>query len=296
MSLFPSILVPLDGSSGAARSLGCATWLASRLGARLHVLSATPRELPAREELERLHVPREHWSRVELHQASTYPEDAILDAISRYDCRLVVMTSRGAAAEARGAPSSGIAKVVGHVTQAVIERCAVPVLLLPPRYREVLPWERLLVPVSGGAESDEALVLAVHLADALGLEVHVAHVSDPDSKDEEFAVRTRYSDQLHHEYRAQLEELVSRALPALATAECCRVQAIQLGHGDIAGELVNIMSRDRVSVLVVGWHGIFVTGRAQVLRTLIPLLEAPVLLTKCVRPTRFQLKVGEDLE
>lgn len=296
MSLFPSILVPLDGSSGAARSLGCATWLASRLGARLHILSATSRELPAREELERLHVPEEHWSRVELHQAPTYPEDAILEAIARYDSRLVVMTARGAAAEERGGPSPGIAKVVGHVTQAVIERCVVPVLLLPQRYREVLPWERLLVPVSGGAESDEALVLAVHLANALGLDVHVAHVTDPDAKDEEFAMRTRYSDELHHEYRAQLEELVARALPTLAYDECCRVQAIQLGHGDIAGELVKIISRDRVSVLVVGWHGIFVTGRAQVLRTLLPILDTPVLLTKCIRPTRFQLKVGEDLE
>jgi beta-phosphoglucomutase family hydrolase len=59
MSLFPSILVPLDGSRLAARSLGCATWLAARLGARLHILSATPQVRPAREELARRQVAEE---------------------------------------------------------------------------------------------------------------------------------------------------------------------------------------------------------------------------------------------
>jgi nucleotide-binding universal stress UspA family protein len=82
MSVFASIPVPLDGSGLAARSLGCATWLAARLGAQLHILSATPHELPARAELARLRVPEEHWPLVRLHQASAYPESAILAALA----------------------------------------------------------------------------------------------------------------------------------------------------------------------------------------------------------------------
>lgn len=292
MKLLPSILVPLDGSHTAARSLGCATWLASRSGARLHILSATSRELPAREELARLHVAGEHWPLVELHQAPAYPEGAILEAIADYDARLVVMPARGAAAEERASRVDEIPKLLGHVTEAVIERCSVPVLLLPPDYREELPWKRVLVPVSGGGESDEALALAVGIAGALDLDVHVAHVADAALRDE-LAARTRYSDALHHEYCAQLEELVARAIATLSRDDCRRVRSIALGHGDVADELVRLMECERVSVLVIGWHGRFATGRARVLKKLIPLVTTPVLLVRAAAPSTFRLKVGE---
>jgi nucleotide-binding universal stress UspA family protein len=296
MSLFASLLVPLDGSSTAAQSLGCATWLASRLHARLHILSATPRELPARGELARLHVPEEHWPLVELHQAPAYPADAILAAIARHDARLVIMTARGAAAEEPAGQPAELPKLIGHVTQAVIERCAVPVLLLPPGYRELLPWQRVLVPVSGGSESDQALALAVRLACALDLAVHVVHVVDADSRtDDELTARARYADEMHHEYPAQLEELVARALPALAPHECRRVRDIVLGHGDVADQLVQLIKRDEVSVLGVGWHGQFAAGRADVLKKLITVLDTPVLLVKCLAPAPFRLKAGEQL-
>lgn len=293
MTMFPSILIPLDGSWTAARGLGCAAWLASRMGARLHILSATPRERPAREELERLHVPEEHWPLVELHQAPAYPQDAILAAIARHDAGLVVMTARGQAADEPACREDEIAKRVGHVARAVLECCAVPVLLLPPGYREVLPWARLLVPVSGGVESDPPLVLAVRLAGALDLDVHVAHVADADCQDEELAARTRYSDAIHHEYCAQLEELVSRAIPMLAPEDCRRVRSIALARGDVAGELVRLMERGRISVLVVGWHGRFTTGRARVLKKLLFAVSTPVLLVTPRPPPAFRLVVGE---
>lgn len=294
MSLFSSILVPLDGSAIATRSLPCATWLASRLGTRLHILSATSRELPARAELRRLHVAEEHWPLVELHQAPAYPENAILAAIDQYNAGLVVMSARGAAGEGHLKPSADLLKVIGHVTEAVIRQCPVPVLLLPPSYRELLPWTRVLVPVSGETESDQALALAVRFGNALDLAVYAAHVAD--AEDEELAVRTRYSDALHHEYAAQLDELVARALPTLAPNECRCIQGMALGHGDVASELIHLMKRERVSALVVGWHGHYGSGRAEVLKKLLPVLDTPVLLVKSARPSPFRLKVGEEIE
>lgn len=297
MSPFASILVPLDGSRVAARSLGCATWLAARLGARLHILSATSQERPAREELTRLRVPEEHWPLVTLHQAPAYPEEAILAAVARHDVSLVVMTAGGQTAEAAppGADADALS-AVGHVTRAVLERSPVPVLLLPPAYREVLPWERVLVPVSGEPEGDEALALAVRLATALGLEVHVAHVAGGDAGDESLAARARYADAIHHEYPRQLQELVARALPHCGAEESRCIVDVALCHGDVAGELLGLMERKRVSVLVVGWHGRFATGRARVLKHLIRVISSPVLLVKRTVRMPFRLKVGEEIE
>ncbi len=295
MSLFPSILVPLDGSSTAARSLGCATWLAYRLGARLHILTAGPDTLPAREALARLQVPEESWPLIVLHQAPAYPADAILSALARHDVRLVIITARGEGAEAHAAEPDP-AWLVGHVTRAVIERSPVPVLLLPPAYREALPWERVLVPVSGEVEADAALALAVRLADALDLEVHVAHVIDPDAGEEGLAARARYADALHHEYPRQLEELVSRALPHCTAEERCRVEDIALCHGDVGAELLEMIERKRVSLLVIGWHGRFMTGHARVLKRLIEEITCPLLLVKPAARMPFRLKVGEEIE
>lgn len=308
---FPSILVPLDGSRLATRSLGCATWLASALGAGLHVLSATEKPLPAREELARLHVAEAHWPLIELHQDAAYPPNAILEMAERLDASLLIMTTHGAAAEAPATPDDARTPspeqppvILGHVTQAVIERAACPVLLLPPSYRERLPWQRLLVPVSGGVQCDAALEVAVNLAGALDLSVHVVHVvdaappADANQADQALAVRMRYSDALYHELDAHLEELVARALPCLPPDERRRIQSIALGHGtDVAQELIQVIARERMSVLVAGWHGEFSAGRARVLKDVIARVDTPVLLVKCPgSPPDFRLKVGEALD
>jgi nucleotide-binding universal stress UspA family protein len=296
MSVFTSILVPLDGSRIAARSLGCATWLAARLGARLHILSATPQEQPARDELARLQVPEQHWPLVTLHQGPAYPEDAILTAVARHAIDLVVMTAGGQTAQASASSQADDTGAIGHVTCAIIERSPAPVLLLPPRYREVLPWQRALVPVSGEIEAGEALALAVRLASALALEVHVAHVADSETDDESLAARARYADALHHEFPRQLEELVRRALTHCAPEECRPIADIALCHGDVATELRLLIERKRVSVLVVGWHGRFTEGRARVLKQLLQETTIPVLLVKPAARRPFRLKVGEALE
>ncbi|MEW6299635.1 MAG: universal stress protein, partial [Thermodesulfobacteriota bacterium] len=261
----------------------------------LHILSATSRELPARDELARLKVPEEHWPLVTLHQAPAYPAEAILAAVARHDVRLIVMTARGETAETAAA-NEPAAKVIGDVTRAIIERSAVPVLLLPPNYREALPWERALVPVSGEIEVDEALVLAVRLANALDLAVHVAHVADSGAGEENLSARARYADALHHEYPCQLEEVVSRALPQCTPQQCRRIVDIALCRGDVVTELLKLIERKRISVVMVGWHGRFLAGHAQILTELIQAVANPVLLVKPEHRTTLRLKVGEEIE
>jgi nucleotide-binding universal stress UspA family protein len=296
MSLFTSILVPLDGSRTAAASLGCATWLAARLQARLHILSATQHELPAREALARLRVAEEHWPLVTLHQAPAYPQDAILAAIAEHDVGLIVMTARGGAADTAPQAPPDPLKIVGHVTQAVIEGSPAPVLLLPPAYAEALPWRRALVPLSGEAQADEALAVAVRLAAALDLAVHVAHVADADAGKEGLAAAARYADAPHHEYAHRLEELVRQALPQCTPEECRRIEEVALCRGDIAAELVELIDRKRASLLVIGWHGRFMAGHAAVLKHLVQVVTCPLLLVKPAARMPFRLKVGEEIE
>jgi len=295
-SVFASILVPLDGSRRAALSLGCAIWLATRLGARLHILSAAPRKRPAREELERLLVPEEHWPLVTLHQAAAYPEDAILVALAHHGIELVVMSACGQTAEARVAAELDPDRALGHVARAVVSRSPAPVLLLPPSYREALPWERLLVPLSGEAEADRILGLAVRLANALGLEVHVAHVAGEDAGHCGLEGTARYADALHHEYPHQLDELVSRSAPGCTRDECRRIKDVALCRGDIAAELLDLAKRKRVSALAAGWHGQLSGGHARVLKRLVHQIESPVLLVRAAARVPFRLEVGAEIE
>jgi len=295
MSPFACLLVPLDGSRAAAASLGCGTWLASRLEAKLHILSATMTPLPAREELARLRVPEGYWSQIILHQAPQFPEEAILAAIEELNADLIVMSASGEGSEKRLSEELG-AFGIGHVTRAVIEQSAVPVLLLPGSYREDLPWRHALVPMSGESETDDALSLAVTLANALELEVHIVHVMDGAPHAGGLATATHYADAMHHEYPQQLGQLVRRTLPHLSVEECRCITDVALARGEIASEVFNIVTEKHVNVVVVGWHGRFMTGHAEVLKELLEVITCPILLVKPARRPAFELKVGEEME
>jgi nucleotide-binding universal stress UspA family protein len=71
---------------------------------------------------------------------------------------------------------------------------------------------------------------------------------------------------------------------------------VALCHGDVAAELLDLMARKRISLLVVGWRGRFMSGHAPVLKQLVRAMTQPVLLVKPERRMGFRLKVGEEIE
>lgn len=292
MKPITSILLPLDGSPAAVQGVGCAVWLAERLGATLHVLNATPSPVPPAQALDRLRVPAKHWSRLVLHQAQALPERAVLDAIGEHTVDLVVMAARGESA----ALEVNLGKLVGHVARSVIEESPVPVLLLPPRYREALPWESALVPTAGEAPSDDALVTAVRLARALGLKVRVVHCTDHGGAEAGDAGLACYADAPHHEYPQRLREMVDRAVACCSREECECIGEVLLCQGDVAGEILELVERKRASLLALGWHGNFAAGHADVVKRLLQTVTCPVLLVKAAPRPPFVLKVGEALE
>lgn len=291
-----AILVPLDGSAFAARSLGVASWLATRLGARLHVLSADDTSASEDDALERLHVPEKFRRQVTLHRVHGEPAAAILAAIEHSKehskAGLLVMAGQGETGpSAAGDPT----RIVGHVTREVIERSDIPVLVLPPAYEESLPWRSILVALSGEITNDEALTPVLRLAHALHLGVSVAHVVAAGAKTGGEPDRM-YADANHHELAERLNEMVARVCPLCSAEERGHIEDFRLAHGDVARELVQLIDQKQASVLAVGWRGRFMEGHAEVLKALIQQVHCPVLLVRPARKAPFRLKIGDALE
>lgn len=291
MSAFESILLPLDASPEAAKGAGCALWLAERLGATLHVLHATDRPLPAGEALARLRVPQAQGARVILHQLPERAAAGVLEAIETHGVDLVVMSARGASASA----GLALSQRLGAVAQAVIEASPVPVLLMPLRYREALPWKSMLVAASGEAAADEALRAAARLAAALALKVTALHAENGPAP-AGTAPLGAYADAPHHEYGGRLDEMVERGIAHCTRNEAQCVDQVVLRRGDAASVLLEHLTRHGESVLALGSHGVFDSGRAPVLKRLLEEAECPLLLVRAPERSTTRLKVGDEID
>jgi len=289
MKILSEIGLPLDGSHVALRGLGCAVWLATRLKGRVHVLHiGSP--LSATDPLAELGVADRYRSIVDFHQVSGNPAAEILAAEKRLGIDLIVMSARGISTErAKGDPL----KIIGHVAREVVEKSEAPVMLLPLTYEEALPWRSVLVPISGEPGTDDALAIALHLAELLDLTVTVAHVAST-AQQVRAAVPAHAADEVHHEYPHLLNEFVARSCAMSTAEERERIDDFCLCHGDVAHELLELIQKKRTSLLVAGWHGNFVAGHAHVVKTLLQETNCPLLLVKASPRQRFRLKVGED--
>lgn len=291
MTQFNSILLPLDGSPEAVKGVGCALWLAESLGATLHVLHTTTHPLSAGDALARLGVPQARPARVIVHQPSGGAVAAVLQEIADHHIDLVVMSARGQSASANAA----LAQRLGSVAKAVLERCPVPVVLLPARYRESLPWRSMLAASSGEASADLALRAAARLATALGLQVTVVH------SENNLAAAVRhplgsYADALAHEYPPRLNQMVERGLAGSAAGESQCVHEILLRKGNAASVLLEQVARHGASVLALGWHGALGGGRALVLKRLLDDAECALLLVRGAEQAGARLKVGSEID
>lgn len=291
MNRYASILLPLDGSTEAAKGAACALWLAQALGATLHVLHAAAQPLPGREALARLHMPGAQRAPVVLHQLSENADAAVLAAIVTYDVNLVVMSGRGESV------SSGLnlSRLPGTVASAVIERSPVPVVLIPARYREVLPWTSMLTAASGEMAADKALEAATHLAAALKLPVTLVHAVDGPVAAGAMPLGA-YADAAHHEYPGRLRQMVERGLGHCTPEEGSCVNQALIGRGDPAAVLLEQVTLHGSSVLALGWHGAMGAGHALVLKRLLEQAECALLLVRGSERSTARLKVGEEID
>ncbi|WP_332814035.1 universal stress protein [Ramlibacter sp.] len=292
MNGFDSVLLALDGSAEAARGASCALWLAGVLDATLHVVHATRHPLAAADELARLRVPQAQGRQVVVHQLQGAAEPAILEEIEAHRIDLVVMTARGESASGHAPPTHAL----GSVARAVIECTRAPVVLLPARYREAVPWTSMLAAASGEAAADRALDTATRLAAALGIRVTVLHSEGGPAAAGGRALGSVYADAPHHEYPRRLDQLVARGLARCSQQQAACVDDVLLCRGEPAAMLLEQAARLDSSVVALGWHGALGAGRAPVFKRLLETSDRALLVVRGSEASGARLKVGSDID
>ena len=177
-----TILVPLDGSDLAERSVPIAASLAERLGATVALVSATyGNERATRDYLDHVatlanrrdfdQANRRDFDKIVA--ADIEPADVILNSARELPDPIICMTTHG-----RGRLRWAVA---GSVAEEVIQRATGPLLLVGPRGEETWsrPARRVVVCVDGTDAGRAATRHACEWATALGLEVQLVFATHP---------------------------------------------------------------------------------------------------------------------
>lgn len=190
--MYEDILLPFDGSDGAAETLHHAAEIAHWADATVHVLfvadtahdSVTVVETQvvdalvqegesvveeAEKTLETLGV--DYDSDV----VQGNPAPTIVEYAQRYDHDLIIMPTHG---------REGVSRyLLGSVTEKVIRLASVPVLTarMQPDEQLVFPYENILLPTDGSDSAAHAAEHCLSLAAALDATVHVLSVVDETS-------------------------------------------------------------------------------------------------------------------
>lgn len=187
--MFEDVLLPFDGSDGAAEALYHASEIAHWADATVHVLyvADTTRDsvtvvedqvvdalVQAGEEVvaEAEETLRTLGSTYDSDVVQGNPAPTIVEYAERYDHDLIVLPTHG---------REGVSRyLVGGVAEKVVRLASVPVLTvrMQPDERLAFPYENVLVPTDGSAAAVHAAEYGVSLAAALDATVHALSVVD----------------------------------------------------------------------------------------------------------------------
>jgi nucleotide-binding universal stress UspA family protein len=180
--LIRNVLVPLDGSAFAARTLAPAGALAARVGATLHTVTVTTSEF----EIERI---RKEAASVlatdaddpRIHVVVGYDvAGAIHELVDALDACLPYVATHG--------HNPAVGALMGSTARSVVERARGPVVAagpsaLPNEQAHTMPGARtatdLIACVDGSAESERVLPVAASWARALDLHMSILTVAEP---------------------------------------------------------------------------------------------------------------------
>jgi nucleotide-binding universal stress UspA family protein len=258
--MYEDILLPFDGSDGAAEVLHHAAEIAHWADATIHVLfvadttrdSVTVVETQVVDALVRegrgiVEEAEKTLSTLGVDYDSDVvqgnPAQTIAEYAERYDHDLVVMPTHG---------RTGLSRyLVGSVTEKVVRLSSVPVLtarMLPDEQFE-FPYERILVPTDGSAGAAYAGRHALSLAAALDATVHVLAVVDDASLG--LDVRSTTSEQEREQTAVDaVDDLVAEA-EAQGVADVVR----HVEHGTPPSVILDSIESNDVHAVVMGTTG-----------------------------------------
>ncbi len=169
-----TVVVPVDGSKSAERTLSVASALAERLHGRVEVMSAgwAVDEAQTLAQLEALSAQLEPAAHTR-YVTSGAPADAIWSVANEIGNAVVCMATHG-----RGRLRWA---AVGSVAEEVVRRAPAPVVLVGRHCNPEWPtsFEHLMVCVDGSTVADPIVPSAIRWAKALALDVCVAHAIHP---------------------------------------------------------------------------------------------------------------------
>jgi nucleotide-binding universal stress UspA family protein len=260
------VLCPIDFSPFSERALAYAMKIAVRYDATLQVLHVMPplpppvlnelsvagRELTARTLLamvERLRVPGATVETLLVESAEAPAK--ILESAEAFDADLVVTGSHG---------RSGVQRALfGSVVEALLHRCARPVLTIPSHLESVpaavdLTFSRILCPVDFAAASLNALAFALSLAEEADARLTVLHVI---AMPPELTRAPRPPDYDVVAIRAAAEaDCLSklRALVPTHAMDYCIVETAVV-EGGVSRQVLRVAAERRSDLIVLGVHG-----------------------------------------
>jgi nucleotide-binding universal stress UspA family protein len=166
------VVVPLDGSELSESALPVSVWLADRLGAGVHLLSAVETEDDAHDRsalLDKIDLPT--VSRIEREVVvDRDPAGAIHTTLRRLGQALACMATRG---------RSRSAAIVGSVSTEVIKRGHDPLVLVGPVVDPRLRGTGVLLCVDEKPESRDLVPVAAKWADMVHEPLTVVTVAEP---------------------------------------------------------------------------------------------------------------------
>jgi len=257
--MYEEILLPFDGSDGAAEALHHTAEIAHWDDATIHVLfvadtirdSVTVVEARVVDTLvregEELVEEAEETLRTlgadcDADVVQGDPAPTIVEYAERYDHDLIVMPTRGRAGLSR--------YLVGSVTEKVVRLSSVPVLTvrMQPDERLVFPYESVLVPTDGSAGASHAVEHGLSLAASLDATVHALSVVDDTSLG--LDVRSTVSGPEEQAATDAVDDLVSEAETRGVTNTVRHIE-----HGTPVEVILETIDSSDIDAVVMGTTG-----------------------------------------
>jgi nucleotide-binding universal stress UspA family protein len=304
--MFSAILVPLDGSAEAAVALPPAQALAQATRAGLVLLRVTPPEPHDRDAAQAAEA-QVGLDRIAAELTSSGlrvlavvrrgdPGEAIADEAVGRGVGLVVMATHGRGGLARA--------VIGSVTQHVLARVRIPVVLLRPGGHRTTRLRTLLVPVDGTPGGALAMGAAIGLARAAGARIVLLEVVAPIpayvygsdgwmGAPGGFYVHPEWAEQRHRAAQGYTGGMAERLRRAGVQAEGRAIA------GDVVETIEAVATEVDADLIVMSTHALTGPARAllgSVADAVVRSSHRPVLLVRRDSPGARRAPSGETIQ